>query len=224
LLAKNQIPISYLNPESADSMCKNLEKSLNFPQEMQEEIILEAKQLSNENFLNEIEFIEAKIPHKPRYPLLAIDTKPTENADISDKLTDFFKENLKENRKKIMNLKDRKGEFIEFLNGLGWKSKSYLNKNEGNRGFVKDFEYIRDLNSNLCNFQQFDLNLKKSIESFRENEKNEVFERKKKGVSEIERRWKEEMKVLKEGKKGKEGLDYDLEFLLKNRKNNKSLY
>ena len=126
---------------------------------------------------------------------------------------------------------------MEFLNGLGWKSKSYLKKNEESKGFGKEIElkfrnqqgYIRNLNSNLCDFKDYDLMMKKSIESFRGKEENSLFERKK-GMSEIERRWKEEMKVLKgeeeEGTKGRrEFIDYDLEFVLKNRKNHqKSLY
>ena len=205
---KNQIPSSYLDPDSNDSMCKNLEKSSSFPQELQEEINEEIKELPNENFLNELEFMEQKIEHKPRYPLLAVDTKPTEN-DVSEKETDFFKESLREN----------------------------LKKNEESKGFGKEIElkfrnqqgYIRNLNSNLCDFKDYDLMMKKSIESFRGKEENSLFERKK-GMSEIERRWKEEMKVLKgeeeEGTKGRrEFIDYDLEFVLKNRKNHqKSLY
>lgn len=149
-------------------------------------------------------------------------TKQTESQDLFTKIEDslFFAE---ENpRFRYGSLKDKKAEFSIFLDNLGWKSRTYLKKNDDGREIGLKFhdkqDYIKQLNSNVCDYQGTEGILKQNIEKFRDDEKNimKILEPKIRVVGGlIEKKWREKIRGSKEKQNY---LDYDLEFILKNKK------
>lgn len=152
-------------------------------------------------------------------------TKQTEYQDLFTKNEDslfFAEENL---RFRYGSLKDKKAEFSTFLDNLGWKSRTYLKKNDDGREIGLQFhdkqDYIKKLNSNVCDFQETEGILKQNVAGFRDDEKNikKILEPKIRVVEAlIEKKWREKIKGTKERNNY---LDYDLEFLLKNKKSTK---
>ena len=108
------------------------------------------------------------------------------------------------------------------MDNLGWKSKTYLRKNDDGREIGLKFQdkqdYIKKLNSNVCDYQGKEGILKQNVEKFRDDEKNimKILEPKFRVVGGlIEKKWREKITGSKEKHNY---LDYDLEYILKNKK------
>ena len=206
------------NVNEIKTISQKLEHKSRYP-----DLAIDINQIEDKGiFIKNGHFEMDQIIQRNQEPNMEFHTKQTESQDLFTKIDDslFFAE---ENpRFRYGSLKDKKTEFSTFLDNLGWKSRTYLKKNDDGREIGLKFQdkqdYIKKLNSNICDYQGTEGILKQNFARFRDDEKNmmKILEPKIRVVGGlIEKKWREK---IKESKEKHNYLDYDLEFLLKNKK------
>lgn len=151
--------------ENKEKMQENRKKSLEINEQSQDNSHFSS--FVNENPENQLnlenneENIEQPFVHykKPTiFSNLYIKTKANDdNYEINHEIPLDISKNYN-------NLKDKMNEFDDFLNSLGWKSKSYLKEQGGKSLFSNKFmlkyeekkQYIRELNSKISSFEEKD--------------------------------------------------------------------